>query len=302
MYLIEPAYQQYVWGGDRIPVYFHRSLPAGRYAESWEISDRLEGMSIVGNGPWKGKTLQELLHSEREKIVGAGKRWEKFPLLIKIIDAKENLSVQIHPDEEAAKRLGGEPKTEMWVALEKSSVYAGLQTGITQKDFLEALKYNTVEPLLRKYSLEKGEAIFIPAGLIHAICGDSLLLEVQQNSNTTYRLYDWGRVGRALHLDEGLSCVHWDNQEPVKISGLAQSIVSNTYFHVERQNHGGFFPLGECQILFCARGVATLGNGSIRAGQTYLIPAVSNPVSDAEAISLQAQSGGCELIVIRSFA
>lgn len=279
MYLIEPAYQNYVWGGDRIPLYFGRSLPSGKYAESWEVSDRKEGMSLIN-----GQTFQEFVQSGR-----LGKVWDKFPLLIKIIDAKENLSVQIHPDEEAAVRLGGEPKTEMWIALEKSIVYAGLQAGVTKIDFLEALASNTVESLLRKFTLEKGEAIFIPAGLVHAICGDSLLLEVQQNSNTTYRLYDWGRVGRALHLEEGLSCVHWDKQEPVIIPATAESIVSNSFFHVEKCNVASSLHLSGCAIVFCTQGVAVKGDTSIRVGQTCLIPTGSE-------ITLK---GNCELIVVR---
>lgn len=271
--LLEPAYQNYVWGGNRIPSYFQRALPEGRYAESWEVSDRLEGMSLIANGASKGMTLKEYLQGK------------KFPLLIKIIDAKENLSVQIHPDEQAAIRFNGEPKTEMWIALERSTVYAGMQDGVTKTDFLEAIKHNSVDSLLRKFVLEKGEAIFIPAGLVHAICGDSLLLEVQQNSNTTYRLYDWGRVGRALHLEEGLSCIHWDRQKPTVIPASSQKIVSNQFFSVDRLN--GPIQLEGPQILFCLQGSAKIGSTSIRMGQTCLI---THDVFVKEA---------CELISIR---
>lgn len=254
--LLEPAYQNYIWGGNRIPHYFQRSLPEGRYAESWEVSDRIEGMSVIGNGAHKGQTLRDFLEGK------------KFPLLVKIIDAKENLSVQIHPDEKAAIRLEAEPKTEMWIALEKSTVYAGLKEGVTKTDFLEAVNRQTVEKLLRKFVLEKGEAIFIPAGLVHAICGDSLLLEVQQNSNTTYRIYDWGRVGRELHLEKGLSCVNW-NYEPKVIHREEQRMISNQFFTVERVN--GSIQLEGPQILFCTQGTAIIGNTSIRMGQTCLI-------------------------------
>ncbi|HSX14059.1 MAG TPA: type I phosphomannose isomerase catalytic subunit [Chlamydiales bacterium] len=274
--LLEPAYQNYVWGGHRIPTYFNRSLPDGKYAESWEVSDREEGMSVIGNGPKKGMRLKDFLQGK------------KFPLLIKIIDAKENLSVQIHPDEEAALRLGAEAKTEMWIALEKSTVYAGLNDGVTENDFLEALKRNSVEQLLRKFVLEKGEAIFIPAGVVHAICGDSLLLEVQQNSNTTYRLYDWGR-GRELHLEKGLSCVHWGNQAPRIIPSATQNIVANSFFYVERWNGANALRLAGCAIVFCAQGQADHGDTSIHAGQTWLIP-------EASEITLK---GDCELIIVR---
>jgi mannose-6-phosphate isomerase len=252
--VLEPAYQNYVWGGNRIPHYFQRAIPEGRYAESWEVSDRIEGMSVVASGPKKGISFSEFLE------------FKKFPLLIKIIDAKENLSVQVHPDEESSVRLGGEPKTEIWIALEKSTVFAGLKQGVTKELFIQALKENSVEKLLRKFILEKGEAIFIPAGLIHAICGDSLLLEVQQNSNTTYRLYDWGRAGRELHLEKGLESVHWD-YIPKVIPADAKEILSNSYFHVERHRVNGIKKIN-AKIIFSVSGYAKVGPLSIQKGQT----------------------------------
>lgn len=271
--LLEPAYQNYIWGGNRIPHYFQRPIPEGKYAESWEVSDRAEGMSVVASGPKKGMSFSEFLE------------FKKFPLLIKIIDAKENLSVQVHPDEESSIRLGGEPKTEMWIALEKSTIFAGLKEGVTKEIFIRALKENSVEKLLRKFVLEKGEAIFIPAGLIHAICGDSLLLEVQQNSNTTYRLYDWGRSGRELHLEKGLDCVHWD-YVPKVILCDAKEIVSNSYFDVARYRINGREKIGE-NILFCVSGSAKAGSSLILKGQTLFAR------SDVEI------EGNCELIAIK---
>lgn len=265
MYRLVPSYQNYVWGGNRIPHHFGRTLPEGRYAESWEVSDRTEGMSRIENGP----TFQELIKSGV-----LGRTWEKFPILVKIIDAKENLSVQIHPDEESAIRLKAEPKSEMWIALERSSVYAGLQDGVTESDFLRALKKNELESLLKKFVLEKGEAINIPAGTIHAICGDSLLLEVQQNSNTTYRLYDWGRVGRELHLEAGLSCVHWERQKPAVISYKPGIIIANSYFTVERHPKGKMF--SGCQILFC-----------VQTGLTFFTTTTADLREFSEIISIQ---------------
>ena len=299
----DPAYQAYVWGGERIPKIFHRPLPPGRYAESWEISDRDEGMSITANGEWKGKTLRSLVQAEKEKLVGKGKGVEKFPLLIKIIDAKQTLSVQVHPDEKEAVRLGAEPKNEMWIALERCFIYAGLKPGTTQEMFAEAIEQGKVEYLLRKLELEEGEAIFIPGGTVHAICAGALILEVQQNSNTTYRLYDWGRAGRELHLEEGLSSIHWDRQQPEKIKPTFSqtdghhrlaSILSSPYFIVERleiadrwqlKSHAKTF-----QILFCVRGEALIENESLRPGMTYLIPAAAAPM---------AIDGSCQLILIR---
>ena len=200
MIRLEPAYQNYVWGGSRIPTYFNRDIPPGRYAESWEVSDREEGMCKLATGPHMGITLRKYL---REK---------KFPLLLKVIDAKEHLSVQVHPDEIVAKEFNAEAKSEMWIALEKSTVYAGLKPGVSKEEFIHSIGEKMLEHLLQKFNLEKGEYLFIPAGLIHAIGAGSFLLEVQQNSNTTYRLYDWAREGRELHLDKGLACIDFDKQ------------------------------------------------------------------------------------------
>ena len=130
----EPVYRDYVWGGDRIVRKYRRGLPPGIYAESWEIADRPDGMSVVANGRLKGKTLHQLTQTMGEVLLGAGRRDESFPLLVKIIDAHECLSVQVHPDDEGAARFGGEAKTEMWYALEADSrarVYAGLKRGVT---------------------------------------------------------------------------------------------------------------------------------------------------------------------------
>lgn len=264
MIRLDPAYQSYIWGGDRIPSYFQRDLTPGRYAESWEVSDREEGMSIIGNGPLKGKTLREFFGGE------------KFPLLVKIIDSKEHLSVQVHPDEIAAKVLGAEPKTEMWIALEKSTVYAGLKSGVGREAFLEALKKKRLEECLQGFSLKKGEFLFIPAGTIHAIGADSLLLEVQQNSNTTYRIYDWGREGRELHLEKGLSCVNWEKQRIVKyLSKSGQTLVSNPYFNVKSldiKTKAEVPSTDRFQILFCVSGEAHVGKEKILPGMTHLIP------------------------------
>lgn len=300
---LDPAYQNYVWGGERIRTYFHRQIPLGKYAESWEVSDRVEGMSIVANGHWKGKKLSEILHDGKEKIVGKGKSWETFPLLIKVIDSKEHLSLQVHPDEIAAVRLGGQPKSEMWIALEKSSVYVGLKEGVSRESFLEAIELGKLEHLLTRFDLDKGESIYIPAGQVHAICAGALLLEVQQNSNTTYRLFDWGRVGRELHLDEGLSSIDWGKQEAVKlIPSFSQtdghhrleSIISNSHFIVERLEIADRWQMKShtksCQILFCVRGEASIEDELFCPGMTFLIPA---------SLPLVAISGHCQLISIR---
>lgn len=300
---LQPAYQKYVWGGERIAQIYHRSLPEGKYAESWEVSDRKEGMSYVANGKWKGKSLKEICEKEKEKIVGKNKSWSPFPLLIKIIDAQENLSIQVHPNETNASLLGGEAKSEMWIALRDSEVYGGLKKGTSQEEFLKAIEEKKGETLLEKVALKEGEALFVPGGRVHAICKGSLILEVQQNSNTTYRLYDWGRQGRELHLKEGLLSIDWKSQTPQKmIPSFSQadghhrleSILHTDYFITERLEIADRWQLKShqktCQILFCTQGKAIIENEPLEPGMTYLIPAASTPMSIV---------GHCELIVVR---
>ncbi len=303
----EPIYQDYVWGGDRIAREFHRKTNRPRVAESWEISDREEGVSIVMNGPLKGKTVHQLLMQMGEDLLGTGQKWERFPLLLKVIDAKENLSVQVHPDEVTAPNLKGEPKTEMWMLLSDGSVYAGLKKGTTEKELREAVQLNRAEELLEKWELKRGEAIYIPGGRVHAICGGTLLYEIQQNSNTTYRLYDWGRTGRALHLEEGFAAIHWHDLGQAKLvprrisSDLHHQLlllVSSPFFVVERLDIFDLHHIAPIpktfQIFFCMEGNAHIFVDSYKEpfqpGMTYLAPA------SCKSIDIE---GKCEALRIR---
>jgi mannose-6-phosphate isomerase len=303
----EPIYQDYIWGGSRIASKFGREVKQPRVAESWEISDRDDGMSIVLNGAYKGKSLRQLVHELGESLLGQGRQFDRFPLLLKIIDAKENLSIQVHPDEQTASSLQGEAKTEMWFILEEGSVYAGLKKGVTEKQFLDAVKSDTAADLLEKLELKKGEAVYIPGGRVHAVGAGTLLYEVQQNSNTTYRLYDWGRTGRALHLKEGSSAIHWGDKGHAKIaphrleSDLHHQIVtlvSSPFFIVERIDIFDHLRIGPIpksfQIFFCIEGHGELSVDSYKeplaAGLTYLIPAACTSIEIA---------GKCQCLRVR---
>lgn len=288
----EPLYQSYVWGGDRILKKFNRSLSSGVCAESWEIADRNEGVSRIANGPWMGYDLNALVVALQERLLGTGRFSERFPLLVKLLDAKENLSVQVHPDEKVASLLGGEPKTESWVVLEHGIVYAGLQQGTTQDCFQKALKEGNPESLLQKISVEAGDAMYIPAGRIHAIGSGCLLLEVQQNSNTTYRLYDWGRVGRDLHFEKAFASVHWQDQTsavaaPWRISAdehhILEGLIRSLYFLIDRIQiiDRWNIPINPntFQIFFFLSGEGTIQVDQtvepFSLGSTYLVPAAS---------------------------
>ena len=217
--IFTPVYQDYIWGGDRLADHFDRDTNVTPCAESWEISDRPEGESRVENGPLEGKTLSELVRLYGEALMGVGVVPEKFPLLIKLIDAKNTLSVQVHPNDETAPLTGGEAKTEMWVILDaddEACVYLGLQDGVTEEAFRASLKDGRVEELLTKLPVKKDDVLFVPGGSVHAIGGGCLILEVQQNSNTTYRVYDWGRLGhdgepRELHVEDAMKVIRWSD-------------------------------------------------------------------------------------------
>jgi mannose-6-phosphate isomerase len=215
-----PVYKDYPWGGSRIPETYHRDVPDGIYAESWEISDHDDGMSVVSNGALAGKTLREVLQAHPVEIMGTNVSGNHFPLLIKLIDARQKLSVQVHPNDETAARYGGEAKTEMWYLLgdNKTQVYCGLHEGVTRERFLQAVSDDTSGDTMRAVPVEKDHAVFVRGGRVHAIDEGCLILEIQQNSNTTYRIYDWGRMGndgkpRELHIDQAVNVINWTDHE-----------------------------------------------------------------------------------------
>ena len=232
----EPVYKGIMWGGNLLESFADRELPTLDLpiAESWEIVDRDDAQSVVSNGELKGKTIRELIQANPTGIVGAKhKSDEVFPLLVKIIDAGKRLSLQVHPDDEACKKFeGSEPKTEAWYILgneEDAEIMAGLSANATSTEFREKMNGKEVEALLQIFPSRKGDAYFIPTGRIHAIGGGNLIFEVQQNSNTTFRVSDWGRVGadgkpRELHVEESLESINFkDKSVPLIRKDLSES-------------------------------------------------------------------------------
>ena len=196
-----PRYLEKPWGGRRIGTVFGRELAAGSLiGESWELYDRPDGAAMIANGHFAGRDLASL------------RGGRPIPLLTKIIDANDTLSVQVHPDEEAAAELEGEPKTEAWYILDVepgATIYKGLKEGVGAPELLKALDLGTVADLLHVVTPEPGDLIYLPPGTVHAIGAGVLLFEVQQNSDTTYRLYDWDRPGldgnpRELHAKKAI--------------------------------------------------------------------------------------------------
>lgn len=293
-----PVYKDYLWGGDWIIRKYKRKAPPGIYAESWEVSDRPEGISEVVNGPLTGATLPELCRQRGVDLLGTKVKGPAFPLLIKLIDAKDTLSVQVHPDDASAEAYGGEAKTEMWYVLDagkRSSVYCGLKAGTVRAAFEKTIGTRNFSKLLNTVPVREGDAVYVPGGRVHAIGAGCLLLEIQQNSNTTYRLYDWDRFGpdgkpREIHIAQALQVINWNDSQSVRVvprkvsqSGANErwEILSSPYFRLERfvlgerMATGG---LGETfHILFVHEGSVTLVSQGFKEkagpGATWLVPA-----------------------------
>lgn len=284
-----PVYKDYIWGGSRIPGLFNRNQPAGIYAESWEISTHPDGKTTIANGPLAGKTLSNLLPGHKAALLGTGVRGDDFPLLIKLIDARDTLSVQVHPNDANAASVNGDPKTEMWYFLEGDGtphIYCGFKAGVGKDEFLKALENKTFANILQSIPVRKGGAVFVPGGQVHAIGAGCLILEIQQNSNTTYRIYDWDRVdangkGRELHIDKALQVINWaDHRDPVcRTSGT--EIKTSPYFRLDRFeliSSKKFMMSGKSfHALFIAEGSGKIswagGEENLLPGQSWLIPA-----------------------------
>jgi mannose-6-phosphate isomerase len=221
-----PIYQTRVWGGRRLETVLGRGLPDGQpYGESWELVDRAAEQSVVARGPSAGMTLHELWTRHRAAVFGAAfADWEapRFPLLIKVLDCAEDLSIQVHPPAAVAPALGGEPKTEMWYVAHADAdahIYAGLRAGVSRAAFEGALADGSVAACVHRLEARTGDSLFVPSGRIHALGAGLLIYEIQQNSDTTYRVFDWNRVGldgkpRALHVRESLACIDFSDVEP----------------------------------------------------------------------------------------
>ena len=217
--VFRPVYKDNLWGGGRIAALYGRENTPTPCAESWEISGHPAGPSVVANGPHAGRTLAELAEEFGAELVGtACPTPTVFPLLFKIIDANDFLSVQVHPDNKSAKTVGGEPKTEMWYVLGAqpgAHLYAGLDGDANDSNFPKAVEQGRAQALLNRYQVAVGDAFYIPGGLVHAIGPGCLIYEIQQSSNTTYRIYDWNRrkpdgsPARELHLEKGLATIDW---------------------------------------------------------------------------------------------
>ena len=300
--IFRPIFKERIWGGRELERLYAKNIPAGHpIGESWEISDRPGDASIIANGPLAGKNLRWLMENHPAEILGDAKPATegRFPLLCKILDAREKLSLQVHPPTSKAKSLKGEPKTEMWFiadAAPDASLYVGLQHGVTRADFERKISDGSVADCFHRIPVKAGDTMFLPSGRVHAIGDGLVIFEIQQNSDTTYRVFDWNRVGldgkpRELHIAQSLASIDFDDFEPKLVpTNYIQSgsfkfrhLVQDPLFHVQEmvfENGGSLTLSGQyLRIIAVTQGAATIADDrsgistQLKPGDFCLIPA-----------------------------
>jgi mannose-6-phosphate isomerase len=274
-----------IWGGRKLAELFGKNLPTNkRIGESWEIVDRPEAQSVVGRGPLKGKSLHELWVEDRLSIFGDVPDAPRFPLLIKLLDAHEKLSLQVHPPEQLAGKLGGEPKTEFWwvaAAEPGAELLLGFCKPIKWGQFESALREGTAADYVHKIAVKPGDAAFLPAGRVHAVGAGNLLIEIQQNSDTTYRVFDWNRVDdkgkpRQLHIEQALQCIDFNDVRPELIEPNGELLIRHKLFEIQRWNldsQRDVTPLGQFAIVCCLTGRLVCANVDLAPGEFFLVAA-----------------------------
>ncbi len=296
----EPILKRLIWGGRKLGTLLGKSIgEESDYAESWELADHGSDVSRVAEGPLAGVSIRELIDADVVGLLGTELGdVERFPLLIKFLDAERVLSVQVHPDDALGVELVGDRgKTEAWVILDTEPgalIYAGLKAGVDRRALELGLERGEVEPLLHRFEPRVGDCVFIPAGTVHAIGAGILLVEVQQMSDATFRLFDWGRTGpdgkpRALHVAESMQAIDFKRGpvEPVRAAlererwGTRERLVNCDYFSIERldlrEGATGVGSAGHFTILIGIEGGLRIegGGGStlLKRGETVLLPA-----------------------------
>ena len=300
-----PIFKERVWGGRRLEQLYGKPLPPNvPIGESWEITDRPEGTSQIANGPLAGQTLRWLMEHHPAELLGRSPDGAApFPLLVKILDAQDKLSLQVHPPAAAAKELGGEPKTEVWLLAETqpgAELYVGLKRGTTRAEFERRIHDGTVADCVHRAAVQTGDVMFLPSGRLHAIGAGNVIFEIQQNSDTTYRVFDWNRTGldgkaRELHVPQSLASIDFNDFEPSLVQSAfsrneeisIRYLVDDPLFRVNqwRVRRGQRFHLksNSPQIIGLINGALTFGYDgmevSLRAGGFVLLPAILGRVA-----------------------
>jgi len=303
--VFQPIFKERVWGGRNIERLYGKALPPNQViGESWEITDRPEGVSVITNGLLAGKTLRWLMEQHGVELLGAeGADVKIFPLLVKILDAQDKLSLQVHPPAARAKELKGEPKTEMWFvadATPSADLFVGLKRGVTRADFERKVRGGSVAECFHHIPVKAGDTMFLPSGRVHAIGAGNVIFEIQQNSDTTYRVFDWNRVGldgkpRELHVAQSLASINFEDFEPPLVKAeysqndtfAVRYLVDDPLFRVNswRIKSGKRFYVSNKlpQIFGIVRGRLTLAGNSVevvlKSGDFCLVPAAVGRIS-----------------------
>lgn len=297
--IFRPIFKERVWGARNLERLYNKPLPPkAQIGESWEITDRPGDVSVIANGKFAGADLQWLMQNYKAELLGtATPRNARFPLLIKILDAADKLSLQVHPPQHVAAALGGEPKTEMWYithAVPDAELFIGLRPGVTRAEFEHKLADGTVADCVHRIRVRAGDAVFLPAGRLHAIGAGLVIFEIQQNSDTTYRVFDWNRLGsdgkpRQLHIAESLQSINFNDFAPGLIEvtpdqfqhGTIQTLVRDAAFTVKLVKlnaHGSInWQFHACVIIGIVEGNVAIESGGtqikLEPGQFCLVPA-----------------------------
>ncbi|GAB4248619.1 MAG: mannose-6-phosphate isomerase, class I [Candidatus Methylacidiphilales bacterium] len=292
LWTLQPIYQERIWGGRALETKLGRSLPtSAAYGESWELCDRPEAQSV----------FRETGHALHDAWVGPNKATifgtaapasERFPILIKILDAADKLSLQVHPPASLAPKFGGEPKTECWFFMDAekdAEIYVGLKQGVTRERFRQAISEKTVSECVHRLKTARGDFMFLPSGRVHAIGAGNLILEVQQNSDTTFRVYDWDRIDaktgkpRELHVEESLESINFHDFEPVMAQPHGQCLLRCDFFHLYRhflfdREHLDLNPDRRTfQFIAVTAGSISVSGREFRKGDTFFVTADSDP-------------------------
>jgi len=284
----EPLYMERIWGGRKLQTSFGRELPdKNPIGESWELVDREDAQSIISETKFRGASLHEIWTNHRHEIFGEGYNSLRFPILIKILDASDTLSLQVHPGRPGTINVLAESKTEFWYFVdtdEGAGIYVGLKNGVSRSDFESALATGKVLHLLHRIPTQANGYIFIPGGRLHAIDAGNVLFEIQQNSDTTYRVFDWNRLGldgkaRQLHIEESLRCINFNDFEPALNKSDAETLVACDWFRVDRWllqqgRQANIEP--KFSVFQVVAGIVSFGTRFFRPGDLFLVPAVSH--------------------------
>lgn len=314
-----PLFKERVWGARNLERLYAKPLPPSvPIGESWEITDRPGDVSVIANGPLAGRDLRWIMENHPGELLGDAKPLNgRFPLLIKILDAQDTLSLQVHPPASKASELKGEPKTEMWFITESqpdAALFVGLKRGVTRADFERKIGDGTVAECFHRHNVTAGDAMFLPSGRVHAIGAGNVIFEIQQNSDTTYRVFDWNRVGldgnpRELHIPQSLASIDFDDFEPALESrrstaqgpASVRPVADCALFRVEQTELAGGSTIElapqTMHILGVVTGEIAVKSGGeiveLKAGEFCMVPAsvVAHVESKSHATFLRVEAG-----------